>query len=627
MTTRLLPRGTAASFLEIWRMRPASAMPMENGPSPGEYDEQFEDLIALVLDFLDSKSLIGTSKALRSEVACLLHTESEFTDNSPDGHLKNLYTSKLEALLGTKSNEPDFPLPSVQDMTLKDTNDDPPDTYTPTDEDSQGTPLGTPCSVLMPTNRLCSRPKLVTRIPCSPSEERVLRQHHGQSTPTTNVIFHDTNTVADEASARVARILLPVVYNPDRYCDDPRTPRFETHVHTICSWHISFPSANLALVPVGIVILAFRSNGLEDSAELHVAVDTVLGNRYRVVGTVGKGAFSRVFQCFDLQVKDMVCVKVMNNMKDCLEAGLGEIKVLSLLNENWDASKGDPPFIRLRDYMYFKEHLLIVTELLGPSLKEHSKSLRDSACSPNIIASQAEQLLLAVQYVHSLDMKHCDIKPDNICLRSTSPWLIKLIDFGSAVCKQDSLSSYIQSRWYRAPEVILGAPLNDKIDLWGLGCALIELILGYPIFQGNTCALVLAAQQAVLGPLPSAVIDKSPADVRAMYFTPDGELYDLDLDGRTRGVSKLSTTRTPLAKLLSDHDVLMVDFLSSLLQYDPAKRPDASEALKHPFITKFARSQNSGTPTRQASPRAPDSNIPIATLWKRRDRMCTTSTA
>ena len=81
---------------------------MENVPTPGENDEQFEDLVGLVLDFLDSKSLIGTSKALRSEVACLLHTESKLTGNSPDGHLKNLYTSKLEALLGTKSNEPDL---------------------------------------------------------------------------------------------------------------------------------------------------------------------------------------------------------------------------------------------------------------------------------------------------------------------------------------------------------------------------------------------------------------------------------------------------------------------------------------------------------------------------------------
>ena len=375
-------------------------------------------------------------------------------------------------------------------------------------------------------------------------------------------------------------------------------------------------------------------NGLEDEREIEINDGMLLGNRYRVVGTLGKGAFSRVFQCFDLQLKDMVCVKVMNNLKDSMEAGLGEVKLLLLLNDIWDASKGESPFVKLRDYMYFREHLVIVTELLGESLKSHIRMLSGApspSFNPSILSAQAKQILEGLEFLHSCGITHCDIKPDNICLRSTSPWLIKLIDFGSTVCKQDSLSSYIQSRWYRAPEVILGAPLNDKIDLWGVGCALIELILGYPIFQGNTCALVLGAQQAVLGPLPSAIIDKSPADVRAMYFTPDGELYDLDLDGRTREVSKLSTTRTPLAKLLSDHDVLMVDFLSSLLQYDPAKRPDASEALKHPFITKFARSQGSGTPTRQASPRAPDSKIdskiPIATLWTRRDRMRTTSTA
>lgn len=338
--------------------------------------------------------------------------------------------------------------------------------------------------------------------------------------------------------------------------------------------------------------VVFR-NGLEDEREYEIEDGTLLANRYRVVGTLGKGAFSRVFRCFDLQLKDTVCVKVMNNSKDSTEAGLGEIKLLSLLNDIWDASKGESPFVKLRDYMYFREHLIIVTELLGKSLKSQIRMLRDDpspsfnpSFNPSIISAQAKTILEGLEFLHSCGIKHCDIKPDNICLKSFDPRVVKLIDFGCAVCKRDCVNSYIQSRWYRAPEVMLGIHVDEKVDIWALGCALVELVLGYPIFQGRSVPQVLAAQEAVLGPHPPGLLAMSPATIYDMLFTPDGNLYMCDPDVNTCEVNVLSPNPTPLSELLPGQDTLMLDFFSSLLHYNPSERLSASAALQHPFILK-----------------------------------------
>ena len=71
--------------------------------------------------------------------------------------------------------------------------------------------------------------------------------------------------------------------------------------------------------------------------------------------------------------------------------------------------------------------------------------------------------------MHGLDLIHCDLKPENILIKSYSRCEIKVIDFGSSCFTKDHLSSYVQSRSYRAPEVILGLPYDQKIDIWSLG--------------------------------------------------------------------------------------------------------------------------------------------------------------
>lgn len=88
------------------------------------------------------------------------------------------------------------------------------------------------------------------------------------------------------------------------------------------------------------------------------------------------------------------------------------------------------------------------------------------------------QCLEALQFLHGLGLIHCDLKPENILVKSYSRCEVKVIDLGSSCFETDHLCSYVQSRSYRAPEVILGLPYDKKIDIWSLGCILAELCTG-----------------------------------------------------------------------------------------------------------------------------------------------------
>jgi len=135
--------------------------------------------------------------------------------------------------------------------------------------------------------------------------------------------------------------------------------------------------------------------------------------------------------------------------------------------------------------VHMQEHLFIVTELLKDNLYEFQRYLREAGLEPYFtlgrLQSIMRQCLEALAFIHKQNLIHCDIKPENIVIKSYSRCEVKIIDFGSSCFTSDHLTSYIQSRSYRAPEVVLGVLYDPKIDVWSLGCVLAELFTGKEI--------------------------------------------------------------------------------------------------------------------------------------------------
>merc|ERR1712107_587857 len=165
---------------------------------------------------------------------------------------------------------------------------------------------------------------------------------------------------------------------------------------------------------------------------------------------------------------------------------------------------------------------------------------------------------------------------------------VKVIDFGSSCFIHDHLSSYVQSRSYRAPEVMLGLPYDQKIDLWSLGCILAELWTGYVLFQNDSVQSLLARILGIIGDFPYHVMTRGR--YVPQYFTQDGQLYQ-EIEGppcpeRGPRLHLLVPKKTSLRQRLRTDNEDFLDFLGQMLQLDPAKRPTASQALEHPFLTR-----------------------------------------
>ena len=167
------------------------------------------------------------------------------------------------------------------------------------------------------------------------------------------------------------------------------------------------------------------------------------------------------------------------------------------------------------------------------------------------------QVLDALVYLHGLGLIHCDLKPENILVRSYRNVEVKVIDLGSSCFVTDHLSSYVQSRSYRAPEVILGLPYGQKIDVWSLGCILAELWSGIVLFHNESLATLLARVEATVGPIPGPM--KATGHCSHKFYTRSGKLFERDENSDL--YYYLDQIPSSLEEQLPAADVHFIDFV------------------------------------------------------------------
>ncbi|XP_038118212.1 serine/threonine-protein kinase PRP4 homolog isoform X2 [Culex quinquefasciatus] len=214
-----------------------------------------------------------------------------------------------------------------------------------------------------------------------------------------------------------------------------------------------------------------------DDAEgyYRVRIGEVLDSRYVVANYTGQGVFSTVVRAKDqARGNAMVAVKIIRNNEIMHKTGLRELETLKKLNDT------DPEdryhCLRLFRHFFHKQHLCMVLEPLAMNLREVLKKYgKNVGLHIKAVRSYTQQLLLALKLLKKSGILHADIKPDNILVNDNN-LVLKLCDFGSASAVADNdITPYLVSRFYRAPEIILGLSYDYGIDMWSAGCTIYEL--------------------------------------------------------------------------------------------------------------------------------------------------------
>ena len=250
------------------------------------------------------------------------------------------------------------------------------------------------------------------------------------------------------------------------------------------------------------------NNGFDDEhGDIKPVIGDHLNYRFEIIQIIGKGSFGQVLKCYDHKEKEFLAIKIIKNKKRFHQQAIIEQKIL----EHIVKSDPDDKFhlVHYKESFIFRKHLCITFEMLCSSLFEVLKANEFQGLPLNIVRNITVQLLVSLDFLHEHRIIHCDLKPENILLTKPNKSGIKLIDFGSSCFENERLYTYIQSRFYRAPEIILGISYKLSIDMWSLGCIIAELIIGYPLFPGENEQEQLLCMMEMLGLPPSHVIEAS----------------------------------------------------------------------------------------------------------------------
>jgi dual specificity protein kinase YAK1 len=327
---------------------------------------------------------------------------------------------------------------------------------------------------------------------------------------------------------------------------------------------------------------------------------------------LGQGISGQVFKCKRDCDENFFAIKIIKNKKAHHCQALIELRILEFINNEVD-KKDLHHIIRKYDHFYYKNHLCIVFELLNENLFELLKQNYYQGLSLNTIRFILKQILEAVYQIQKANLIHCDLKPENILLKidkenPKNEIVIKVTDFGSACFKHSTMFQYIQSRYYRSPEVIIGIPYSMEIDMWSVGCIAAELYLGEPLLPGCCEYDQLHKIINLIGDIPEYMIRQGRNNKK--YYTIDRETkrvrlktieeYYAEFPNESEikysipgGLTCLDDICKVQRKNLnsSSTDInndleSFVHFLKGLLTIEPKMRWNAKMALRHPFITR-----------------------------------------
>lgn len=311
--------------------------------------------------------------------------------------------------------------------------------------------------------------------------------------------------------------------------------------------------------------------------------------RYEVIEPLGRGAFGQVVKVFDHKSKEPLALKIIKNKTKFTEQAQTELKILHNLLQN--DKKNQFGLVHIRKSFVFRNHFCLVFELLGQNLYSVLKSQNFRGLKLRYIRRYAFQLFQSLSLLSKLRIIHCDLKPENILLIPHTRSSIKVIDFGSSCYKSNKIFTYIQSRFYRAPEILFGIDYTEAIDVWSLGCILVELYTGAPLFPAKNEVDLFSCMVEVLGNPPEDLIMSSK---RSQIYCNSKMQPRIMLS--SKGVRRIAGDRK-ISQILQGTSLEFVDLIESkiyleCLMWKPEMRITPNQALVHSWFQNKAERVN-----------------------------------
>ncbi|XP_008316770.1 homeodomain-interacting protein kinase 2-like isoform X1 [Cynoglossus semilaevis] len=365
-------------------------------------------------------------------------------------------------------------------------------------------------------------------------------------------------------------------------------------------------------------------------------------NGYSPVNPLGTGAFGKVYKCVSVETKETVALKSVKKWT-------GE-KEVAMLEKLRTLDKDNSNLIKFNKHFEFAGFLTLEFEMLDMDLHQFVKSFTRPLQLPEIQAI-TQQMLVALDALKSVRVVHTDIKPDNIMLinHQQLPFKVKLIDFGLAhTISEMHTGTKHQATLYRAPEVLLGLPLHEGLDMWSLGCVAAYLYLGQHLYPSR-CEHERMRDTVQIHGQPGDHLLNSGVHTKH-YFSKEDECprplwkinqtckcpKELPKERRNAAYQRKFLFNTlgsldDIVRSCPDHtgnEKAFVNLLKEMMEVDASERITPCKALEHPFITSARSSSQTSSSTARSSvslvkPECEHEKAPIKTKTPLLRKICT----
>ena len=283
-------------------------------------------------------------------------------------------------------------------------------------------------------------------------------------------------------------------------------------------------------------------------------IGKTIENKYQVVSKIAEGGFSKVFKVVALDTHENFAIKVAKREFKCKRAAQNEVKILKTLKAYENIAEMVEEFL-------FEGSRCIVMKLYEMNLYNLLVKTAFEGLPIKILKVVAKQMLSCLSSFDKIQMCHGDFKPENIFIKDLKSMKVKVGDFGCSFVGKMENPGYMQSRFYRAPEIIMGLPCDCSIDMWSFGCIICEMYTGAPLFQGRDNSDQLAQIISIIGPPPDSMVETISDELKT---TVKNTLHNKNIQNELRCTQEFA------------------DFITGCLKYTSRLTPDA--ALAHSWM-------------------------------------------